>query len=148
MSFRTALIVACLLSLELSQLGFNGASSEGVVLDSSTRLFMQLGSPQDSRFPFQLTHSIVQSSQSAKAMRYIVTLKLTPPSNSLDTVRNLPGFKEVLVDEAYGLVPISPKRNLYVIRVLGDLDPTELMSIQPEVTGVHGDLKIEPFDTQ
>ena len=80
-------------------------------------------------------------------MHYLITLQLQSPNNSLEYVKQLAGFKDVEIDETYGLVLISPKRNLYVIRVSGDLDADQLMSTQPEVKGVHRDVKVEPFDT-
>lgn len=84
--------------------------------------------------------------QSAKTMQYLVTLYLEPPQNSLEAVKQLSGIEGLDIDEEYGLVPISPKRHLYVIRVKGDLDPNHLMSIQPAVKGVHGDIIVSPYD--
>lgn len=81
-------------------------------------------------------------------MRYLITLELEAPNNSLLYVKQLSGIRELEIDEDYGLVPISPKRNLYVIRVSGDLDTNQIMSIHPAVKGVHGDVKVEPFNSQ
>jgi hypothetical protein len=78
-------------------------------------------------------------------MQYLVTLHLQPPNNSLEYVKQLSGIRELEIDENYGLVLISPKRELYVIRVTGDLEPNHLMSIQPAVKGVHGDVKVAPI---
>lgn len=80
-------------------------------------------------------------------MRYLVTLQLESPNNSLEYVKQLSGIRDLEIDEDYGIVPISPKRNLYVIRVTGDVDANQLMSIQSAVKGVHGDIKVEPFDS-
>jgi hypothetical protein len=87
----------------------------------------------------------ISDSRQVNTMRYLVTLRLEPPGNSLQYVKRLPGFKDVEIDEAYGLVLISPKRQLYTIRVSGDLDAEQLMSKQPEVKGVHGDVKVSTF---
>ena len=75
----------------------------------------------------------------------LIMIELQPHNNSLEYVRQLPGFDELDIDEEYGLVLISPKRQLYVVRVSGNVDLDRLMSIQPAVKGVYGDPKIEPF---
>lgn len=79
--------------------------------------------------------------------RYLVTLHLLPGENTLEYVRELRGLKELKIDEEYGLVLISPTRNLYTIRVSGDIDSDELMSVQPKVKGVYGDVRIAPIGT-
>ncbi len=76
--------------------------------------------------------------------RFLITLYLLPDENTIQFVRQLPGLEEIEIDEDYGLIVISPKRNLYVIRVSGDVDPDKLMSIQSKVKGVHTDVKIGP----
>jgi hypothetical protein len=83
-----------------------------------------------------------------RTMNYLITLHLSPPHNSLDYVKTLDGIKDLNIDEDYGLVLISPKQNLYVIRVSGDVDYQKLMAIQPLVKGVHGDVKIAPIQSQ
>lgn len=77
-------------------------------------------------------------------MRYLITLHLVPPENSLQHVKQLPGLKDVEIDEDYGLILISPKRDLYTIRASGNLDPDKLMSMQPEVKGVYIDVRVAP----
>jgi hypothetical protein len=74
--------------------------------------------------------------------RYLVTLELTSDQSSLEYVKELPGLANLQVDEKFGVINISPKENLYVIRVSGELDPEQLMSNQPQVKAVHGDAKI------
>lgn len=86
--------------------------------------------------------------QQARAMCYLITLNLPPPNNSLSDVRQLDGIKDLEIDENYGLVLISPKRNLYVIRVSGHIDTQSLMAIQPLVKGVHGEIKVAPIESQ
>jgi hypothetical protein len=78
-------------------------------------------------------------------MRYLITLSLLPHESSLEFVKQFPGFEEIEIDEDYGLVLISPKRNLYTIRVLGDLDHDKLMAVQPKVKGIHGDVRVAPI---
>ena len=77
-------------------------------------------------------------------MRYLVTLHLMPEENTYEQIKQLPGLKDLDIDDDYGLVLISPKRKLYTIRVSGELDPEKLMTMQPRVKGVHGDVKISP----
>ena len=67
-------------------------------------------------------------------MPHLITLQLTPPHNTFSYVRGLPGIEHLAVDEAYGLVAISPKRGLYVIRVSGDIDQEALLAVS-EVQG-------------
>ncbi len=76
----------------------------------------------------------------------LIMLELQQHNNSLEDVRKLPGLEEFDIDEEYGLVLISPKRQLYVIRISGNVDLDRLMSIQPAVKGVYGDPKIEPLE--
>lgn len=74
--------------------------------------------------------------------RYLVTLELTSDQSSLEYVKELPGLANLQIDEEYGVINISSKKNLYVIRVSGELEPEQLMSNQPQVKAVHGDAKI------
>jgi hypothetical protein len=76
---------------------------------------------------------------------YLITLQLIPPDNTLEHVRRIRGLDEIDIDQDYGIVSISPKRNLYVIRVKGDIDVDRIRGL-PEVKGVHGDVKIAPID--
>lgn len=77
--------------------------------------------------------------------RFLIKLYLLPNESTIQFVKQLPGLKEIEIDEDYGLVVISPKRNLYVVRVSGDIDSDKLMSIQPKVKGVYpSDVKIVP----
>jgi hypothetical protein len=77
--------------------------------------------------------------------RYLLTLKLDPGHNSLQDVQAFPGLKNLEIDENYGVINISPKRSLYVIRVAGEIDPQQLMLSQPQIKGVHGDAKVAVF---
>ncbi len=74
----------------------------------------------------------------------LVTLYLLPGENTMEYVKQLPGLEKLDIDKDYGLVVISPKRNLYTIRVLGEIDAEKLMSTQPKVKGVYVDLKFVP----
>jgi len=78
-------------------------------------------------------------------MAYLITLQLSPPHNTFSYVRGLPGLKGLAIDDAYGLVAISPKRDLYVIRASGDIDEAAVSAVA-EVKGIHADVKIAPID--
>ncbi len=80
-------------------------------------------------------------------MPHLITLQLTPPRNTFSHVRGLPVLKDLAIDTAYGLVPISPRRGLYVIRVSGEIDETAVLGV-PEVKGIHGDARIAPITSQ
>lgn len=77
-------------------------------------------------------------------MQQIITFQLSPPNNSLSYVQSLPAMSEVEIDESYGLVQISPKRQLYVVRVSGPIDQDSVLAI-PEVKGIYGDVNIAPI---
>ena len=81
-------------------------------------------------------------------MRYLITLHLLPPLSSFEEVKRLPVLEGLAFDEEYGLVLISPKRNLYTIRVEGEIDPVQLQAKDPDlIRGVYGDIKISPLKT-
>lgn len=77
-------------------------------------------------------------------MRYLITLQLSPPDATLEHAQALLEPHGLCVDVHYGLVAISPKRRLFVVRVEGDIDEEVLNSLF-EVIGVHGDIKIAPI---
>lgn len=72
----------------------------------------------------------------------MIKLELEPGEASLSRVSELQGLKDLNIDETFGLTCISPKRNLYTIRVSGDVDRDALMAVQPKVKGVYGEMKI------
>ena len=72
----------------------------------------------------------------------MIKLELEPAVASLSHVQGLDGIKDLTVDKNYGLICISPKRNLYTIRIVGDVDRHALMAVQPRVKGVYGEMKI------
>jgi hypothetical protein len=78
-------------------------------------------------------------------MKSLITLNLIPGENTLEFVRQLRGLEKLDIDENFGLVMISPKRNLYTIRASGDIDSDKLLSMQPKVKGIYPDVKIAPL---
>jgi hypothetical protein len=79
-------------------------------------------------------------------MRYLITLRLAPHDATLAHARALVEPYGLKVDTDYGLVSISPKRGLYVVRVDGDPGDADSVALSEEVVGVHGDVKIAPID--
>ena len=77
-------------------------------------------------------------------MRYLITLRLTPTDRTFGHAQSLLEPFGLGVDAQYGLVMISPKRSLFVVRVEGDINEDALVAL-PEVVGVHGDPKIAPI---
>lgn len=82
------------------------------------------------------------SFEGGNIMRYLVTLQLNRNQKSVEDVKHLAGFQDVNIDNNYGVVTISPKRNLYAIRVLGNLDVNQLKATQPKVQEIYGDTSI------
>jgi hypothetical protein len=77
-------------------------------------------------------------------MRYLITLRLTPADRTFEHAQKLLEPFGLRADAQYGLVLISPKRSLFVVRVEGDIKDEALRAL-PEVVGVHGDPKIAPI---
>lgn len=78
-------------------------------------------------------------------MRHLITLRMSPAGEAtLERARALLRPLGLAPDDRYGLVCISPKRGLYVVRVEGAVDRRMLETV-PEVVGVHGDAKIAPI---
>ncbi|MCB1740562.1 MAG: hypothetical protein KDK91_09345 [Gammaproteobacteria bacterium] len=75
----------------------------------------------------------------------LVTLELAPEEARYELASALPVLRELDLDAAYGLVTISPKRHLYVLRVRGVVDRERLLAV-PQVKGVHGDVRISTTD--
>jgi hypothetical protein len=81
-------------------------------------------------------------------MRYLITLHLEPPDNTLAQARALLEPFGLKIDTDYGLVLISQKRGLYVVRIHGDPRDAESAALTEEVVGVHGDVKIAPVEPE
>ena len=79
-----------------------------------------------------------------ESMRYLITLRLAAKDSTFEHAQSLLKPFGLGVDVHYGLVMISPKRNLYVVRVEGEINEQALTAL-PEVVGVHGDPKIAPI---
>jgi hypothetical protein len=71
----------------------------------------------------------------------MIKLRLSTPA-SLEAVQQLPGLQDLALDARFGLVPISPRDGLYVVRTenVPDLEPRKKLS--PEILEVYGDVRI------
>ena len=78
-------------------------------------------------------------------MPALITLELHPPEDTLAFACGLPVLRDVDIDREYGLVLVSPRRRLYVLRVNGDIDRQALLR-DPRVKAVHGDTRISTMD--
>lgn len=72
---------------------------------------------------------------------YMIKLELEEPRNTLGDVRRIAGLGELDIDEDYGVVPVDPRRGLYVIRVRGQVDTNKLRALGV-VRGVYGDTRV------
>jgi hypothetical protein len=80
-------------------------------------------------------------------MTYLVTLNLNQNERTLAYITNLFAMlSNVTVDGDYGIITISPKNNLYAIRVLTDVDTDELGSIK-EIGNVREIYQDSPVST-
>jgi hypothetical protein len=80
-------------------------------------------------------------------MTYLVTLTLNQNERALASVMKIfSDVKDVTIDYDYGIVTISPKRNLYAIRV-SIVDPNRLRSIETEIGKVEGIYEDSPIST-
>jgi hypothetical protein len=75
--------------------------------------------------------------------RVMVTLRLDPGQATLPEVRELLGLAPEEVDPGFGVVNISPAEHLYTILV--DEAAAGRVAGAPEVEGVFGNPRIEPF---
>ena len=75
--------------------------------------------------------------------RVMVTLRLDPGQATLPEVRRLLGLAPEEVDPGFGVVNISPAEHLYTILV--DEAAATRVAGAPEVEGVFGNPRIEPF---
>lgn len=74
--------------------------------------------------------------------RSLIKLELEPSLADLTAVRQLKGLQNLQIDDGYGLVCISPKRRLYVIRVIGAVDADRLQAAQPRIRGLYGEVRV------
>lgn len=75
-------------------------------------------------------------------MATMIKLRLPTSPRGLASVQALPGLTDLTLDPKFGLVPISPRDSLYVVRTdsVDDLDHRRELS--PEIIGIYGDVRI------
>lgn len=77
--------------------------------------------------------------------RYLITLELDPKHSSLRDVKKFTGLKKLNIDKKFGVINVSSRDNLYVVRATGDINPQQLIATQPEIKRIHGDSYISPM---
>jgi hypothetical protein len=73
----------------------------------------------------------------------MVTLRLDPAQANLPEVQRLLGLAPEELDPAFGVVPIDPAERRYTILV--DEAAAARIADAPEVEGVFGNPRVEPF---
>jgi hypothetical protein len=75
-------------------------------------------------------------------MAVMIKLRLLGPTRDFESVQALPGLAGLPLDPKFGLVPISPRDSLYVVRtdVVDDLDRRRRLS--PEIVQAYEDVRI------
>jgi hypothetical protein len=75
-------------------------------------------------------------------MAVMIKLQLPKSIEDLASVQSLPGLSDLTLDSEFGLVAISPRDSLYVVRTdfVDDLDRRRQLS--PEIIEAYGDVRI------
>ena len=75
-------------------------------------------------------------------MAVMIKLQLPEPIKDLASVQTLPGLSDLTLDPEFGLVAISPRDSLYVVRTdfVDDLERRRQLS--PEIIQAYGDVRI------
>lgn len=75
-------------------------------------------------------------------MSIMIKLRIPAHLATLENVQSLPGLQDLTLDPKFGVVGISPKENLYVVRTdqISDLESRRQQS--PEIIEVYGDIRI------
>ncbi len=79
-------------------------------------------------------------------MPVMIKLKIIKPNPTLSYVRSLPGIKGLDIDQSYGLICISPKKNLFIIRAKEIDNIEERKEASPEILSAYGDVRISTFE--
>ena len=77
-----------------------------------------------------------------KLMPIMIKLKIIKHKPTLNYVRSLPGMKGLEIDESYGLICISPKKNLFIVRVKEIDNLEERKKASPEILNGYDDVRI------
>jgi len=76
-------------------------------------------------------------------MATMIKLRLTGPAKDLASVQALPGLADLPLDPKFGLVNISPRDSLYVVRTHQQVDDlNRRRALSPEIIDAYGDTRI------
>jgi hypothetical protein len=75
-------------------------------------------------------------------MAVMIKLDLPATATTLEAVKQLPGLQGLALDSRFGVVSISPREHLYVVRVDSVDDLEQRRALSPEILGVYGDVRI------
>jgi hypothetical protein len=75
-------------------------------------------------------------------MATMIKLRLPGPARDLAAVQALPGLAGLELDPKFGLLNISPRDSLYVVRVAAVDDLDRRRALSPEIVGAYGDIRI------
>lgn len=75
-------------------------------------------------------------------MAAMIKLRLPASTNDLASVQTLPGLADLTLDAKFGVVPISPRDSLYVVRTDSVNDLNRRRELSPEIIEVYGDVRI------
>src|SRR4051812_4952478 len=75
-------------------------------------------------------------------MATMIKLRLPTSSADLARVQSLPGLADLPLDPKFGVVPISPRESLYVVRTASVDDLDRRRRLSPEILEAYGDVRI------
>ncbi|MDQ3829352.1 MAG: hypothetical protein M3361_08605 [Candidatus Tectomicrobia bacterium] len=76
-------------------------------------------------------------------MATMIKLRLPGPIRDLASVQALPGLADLTLDAKFGVVPISPRDSLYVVRTNDLVDNlNHRRELSPEILEAYGDVRI------
>lgn len=75
-------------------------------------------------------------------MSVMIKLRLPDAPRTLEIVQCLPGLADLRLDSKFGVVPISPRDCLYIVRTDCVDDVDHRRELSPEIVEVYGDIRI------
>ena len=75
-------------------------------------------------------------------MATMIKLRLSFPHADFATVQALPGLSDLQLDSNFGIVQISPRESLYVVRTGQVDDLNRRRKLSPEIIEAYGDVRI------
>jgi hypothetical protein len=77
-------------------------------------------------------------------MAAMIKLRLPAGPHDLSEVQALPGLAGLRLDPKFGIILISPRDSLYVVRADAVDDLERRRGLSPEILGAYGDVRIAP----